>query len=46
MVGLETGDPRPPLLPATEAERRDSQNFENADLLARVGLAVSGASGW
>lgn len=37
LVGLETGDPRPPLLPATDAERADVQAiFERAGLLARV----------
>lgn len=37
MIGLETGDPRPPLLPATDAERAEIQRiFEQAGLLARV----------
>jgi len=37
LVGLETGDPRPPLLPATDAERFEIQRiFEQAGLLARV----------
>jgi len=37
MVGLATGDPRPPLLPATDAERAEIRKiFESADLLARV----------
>jgi 4-hydroxy-2-oxoglutarate aldolase len=37
MVGLETSDPRPPLLPATADERSAIQGiFERAGLLARV----------
>ena len=37
LVGLETGDPRPPLLPATDAERAEIERiFEQAGLLARV----------
>lgn len=37
MVGLETSDPRPPMLPATEDERKAIQGIlENAGLLARV----------
>lgn len=37
MVGLETGDPRPPLLPATDAERAEIERiFDQAGLLARV----------
>ncbi len=37
LVGLETGDPRPPLLPATDAERAEIESiFERAGLLARV----------
>lgn len=37
MVGLHGGDPRPPLLPATEAERAGVRRiFEAAGILARV----------
>lgn len=37
MVGLETSDPRPPLLPATEAERTQVRAIlEQAGILARV----------
>lgn len=37
MVGLKGGDPRPPLLPATEAERAQVQQImEEAGILARV----------
>jgi 4-hydroxy-2-oxoglutarate aldolase len=37
MVGLATSDPRPPLLPATEAERaRIREILERAQILARV----------
>jgi 4-hydroxy-2-oxoglutarate aldolase len=37
MVGLETSDPRPPLLPATESERSEIRAIlERAGILARV----------
>lgn len=37
MVGLETSDPRPPMLPSTDAERAAvEQIFDKAGLLARV----------
>lgn len=37
MIGLASGDPRPPLLPATDGERAEIQMiFERAGLLARV----------
>jgi 4-hydroxy-2-oxoglutarate aldolase len=37
MVGLETSDPRPPLLPATEAERAEIRAvLERSGILARV----------
>lgn len=37
LVGLETSDPRPPLLPATEAERAAIAGiFERADIVSRV----------
>lgn len=37
LVGLKGGDPRPPLLPATDDERAEvKQVFERAGLLARV----------
>lgn len=37
LIGLETSDPRPPMLPATDEERAKIRSiFESADLLARV----------
>lgn len=37
LVGLKGGDPRPPLLPATDAERAEIRRvFERAGMLARV----------
>jgi 4-hydroxy-2-oxoglutarate aldolase len=37
MVGLETSDPRPPMLPSTDAERAEIQTIlERAGILARV----------
>jgi 4-hydroxy-2-oxoglutarate aldolase len=37
MVGLATSDPRPPLLPATEAERREIR-----EILERAGILAAG----
>jgi len=37
LVGLSGGDPRPPLLPATDSERAEVRRvFEQAGMLARV----------